>query len=72
MGAVLFSVGGIDQFEHGRVGLSGRRDTVRAAAVPVRSAHVDVTAGADDPDRSRLLRRRVAAARRNLDLRDCP
>jgi hypothetical protein len=94
MGAVLFSVGGIDQFEHGRVGLGGRHvpreaargdaglargrsaarglgDAVPAAAVSADSAHVDVIAGADDPDRSRLPRRPVAADRGDLDLLDC-
>ena len=77
MGVVLFSVQGIDQFERGRVGRSapsgcgGRRDAVRATAVPVGNVRVDVIGGADDPDRSRLTRRPVAPNRADLDLLDC-
>ncbi len=76
MGAILFSVDGIDQFEHVRARRSVRRDALRAdvaraAAVSVGTARVDVSGGADDPDRLRLARRPVAAARADLDLLDC-
>jgi hypothetical protein len=48
-----------------------RGDAMPTAVAPVDSAHVDVNAGTDDPDRSRLARGPVAADRGNLDLLDC-
>jgi hypothetical protein len=71
MGVVLFSVNAIEPSGYGRVGRRTPRNAVLVAAAPVGRAHVDVTAGADDPERSRLPRRRVASDRRNRDLRDC-
>jgi len=76
MGVILFSVDGIDQFEHGRARRSVRRAAVRAAAVrvvavPVGTPRVDVTGDADDQDRLRLPQRPVATARADLDFLDC-
>jgi hypothetical protein len=48
-----------------------RGDAMPTAVAPVDSAQVDVIAGTDDPDGSRLARGPVAADRGNLDLLDC-
>jgi hypothetical protein len=73
MGAVLFSVEGIDRFARERVGRRGRSargDAVWAAAELLGSGHVDVIGGADDPDRSQVPRHPVAPTRADLDLLD--